>query len=169
MSIEALSLNGIESVQKFPELPKPSYGFFGRIVYWIRDANNHGVLWRTIVTTTALVVSLLMIVSIVLSPLFIITFREYIKQNEKARYDAEYKEVLAIAKDQARQNFMRGRLAPLRDLDVKFWPFSNKRKKLIQLLDLPPQEAKKYSNIELVRMVALRHNDFIHRCNLTLS
>lgn len=152
-----------------PELPKMKpreLNWMGRIVNWIRDAENYGIIYRVVVNTIAIFTSMLMVVSIVLSPLFIYGFKEYIRQCERALFDKKFDTLLQMATEHGRQFFIKGRLAPLDTIDISLW--ASTRRRMVKDLELKKEEAQNLKDIELVRMVGCKYDDFISRYGLKI-
>ena len=133
----------------------------------ICNAEKHGIIYRVIVFTLAIFTSFFLIVSVVLSPLFIYGFKEYIRQCERQRYDNKYKKLLQIAKEHGTHSFLKGRIAPLDTIDINLW--GSTRKHIIKDLELKKEELKGLSDKVLVRMAATKYDDFLERYNLRIS
>lgn len=151
-------------VPNFPKAKPRELNWMGRIVEWIRKSQQEGFIYRISVLVFTVLISVALIISIILSPIFIYGFREYILQQERARYDQMHHELVKMAEDFGTQNFLRGRLNPLdaASINVK----RSTRKKLIKNLSLNSEEAKKISDRELVKRIAAMNDQFLDQAKL---
>jgi hypothetical protein len=167
MTIITVPISKDTFIPILPKLPPRELNWMGKIVSWIRDAPNNGIIYRIVVVTLAIFTSFILIVSIVFSPLFIYGFKEFIRQSERTRYDKKYNELLQIASEHGRQSFLRGRLAFFDTIDINLW--SETRKRIIKDLDLKKEGARHYKDIDLVRMIAAKYDDFLDRYDLKIK
>ncbi|NGX59448.1 MAG: hypothetical protein KR126chlam3_00599 [Chlamydiae bacterium] len=145
-----------------PNLPKMNprdLNWMGRFVDWIRDAENYGSFYKVYVYALTIFTSMLMVISIVLSPLFIYGFKEYIRQCERARFDKEFDSLHQMATEHTWQLFLQGRLDPLKNVDASL--SRSERDHIIKDLELKKEDAKKIKDIDLLRMAAKKYPDYI--------
>jgi len=69
-----------------PHEPR-SLNWLGRTVEWIRHAESRGVFRKVLIYTLAFFTSILLCLSLVGLPLFVLGFKEYMIQKERSRYD----------------------------------------------------------------------------------
>ncbi len=153
-----------------PNLPKMNprdLNWMGRFVDRIRDAENYGSFYRVYVYALTIFTSMLMVISIVLSPLFIYGFKEYIRQCERARFDKEFDSLHQMATEHGRQLFNQGRIAPLKTIDISL--SGSQRDQMIKKLGLEKAEAQNHKDIDLLQMVACKDDDYLSPYGLTIQ
>jgi len=149
-------------------MPVREFNWMGRVVHWVRDSKEHGIIHHTVVTTLAIFTSFALIFSIVLSPLFIYGYKEYIRQCERAVYDQKYKELLKIATEHGTQSFLKGRITPLVTANFSLGWTNMTRNRIIKDLDLNRGEAAILSDRDLLLRAALKFDNVIQRYGLKI-
>jgi hypothetical protein len=151
---------------ELPELEPRNPNWMGKIVQTIRSFEHSGIIQKVFIYTITLFVSLFLVTSIIFSPLFIYGFKEYIRQSERSAFDKRYLHLLNIATEHGKHRFLTGRLAPLDNVRISLgW---GARKQMIRDLELSPDEAGKMKDIDLVRCVAIKYDNYIKRYNITI-
>ena len=138
----------------------------GRIVSFIRAQDASNVIYRIFIQALAILISFALCLSIIGTPLLLYGFKEYIVQMERARFDHLYVELHSVCTEHAKHQFLKGRLGPLDEIDVKLR--SSTRQQMIRDLKIKPEKGKKKDDIELLRMAAVKYADFFVRYHLTI-
>ena len=144
-----------------PEMKPRQLNWMGRLIEWIRLSEDQSWFPHSIVSTIAIFVSGLLLFSVVLSPLFVYGFKEFIRQQERARYNKNFAKLVDIAADNNRVQFLRGRLDPLSKLDISLT--YSARSQIIKDLELTRQDAKEKTDQELLLAAALKFDNYIER------
>ncbi|MDN3506810.1 MAG: hypothetical protein P0S96_06240 [Simkaniaceae bacterium] len=155
-------------IPTLPEMPQREYNWMGRIIYWVRDSKEHGIIHHTVVTTLAVFTSFALIFSVVLSPLFIYGYKEYIRQCERAVYDRKFKEVLQIATQHGTQSFQKGREDPIKTANISLGWTNRTRNRIIKDLDLSREAARELSDKELLILAAKVYHNVFERYGLKI-
>lgn len=144
----------------FEHLPPRELSWIGRTVRWVHAAENYNVIYRASVTALAIFASIAMIASIIGIPLFILFFKEHIRQEQRMIFDARFNSLVDRAIDQNRHWYLRGLWAALNETR-KISVTEKLRNKLIHELHISEETAMKKSNIQLLREAAVLHPDWI--------
>ena len=156
-----LPVSSHEFTPGLPKLKPRKLNWMGRIIQWIHQSEQRGWLQHSIVSTIAIFVSFFLLFSVVLSPLFVYGFKEFIRQQERARYDKNFSKLVAIAADNNRIQFLRGRLDPLSKINISLT--SSARKQIIRDLEPYFPDAKTKTDRELFLAAALKFDNFLER------
>jgi hypothetical protein len=141
----------------------------GRVIHWVRDSRNHGLIHHTIVTTLALFTSIFLIISIVFSPLFVYGYKEYVRQCERAVSDRRDKNLLKIATEHSAAQFHNGRRKPIETADVHLGWTNGIRNRIIKDLDLSKDEARKLSDRDLLLRACVVFENVFQRYGLRIK
>jgi len=159
-----LPISSHEFTPDLPEMKPRKLNWMGRMVEWIRLSEERGWFHHSVVSTIAIIISGLLLFSVVLSPLFVYGFKEFIRQQERARYDKSFANLVNIANEANRTQFLRGRLDPLTKLDISLTP--SVRSQIIKDLELLKDGAKEITDKQLLLRAALKFDNYIERYHL---
>ncbi len=132
--------------------------WIGRMVYWVRSAEDHSPIYRATIAALAIFSSIVMLASIIGIPLFLACFKEHIRQQQRSVYDAQFQKLTEQAKDNNRHQFSLGihRSIPENiSLPVRV------RDRIIQELKIPEEQAIEMKDLELAKSAAHLHPDWI--------
>lgn len=149
-----------------PELTSPSPNWMGRLVRWIRKSDDRWRLHQALLYAITLIVSAVLICTVVLSPLFLYGFSEFVREQERDRCRAYAADLYEIAKDNNQAQFLRGRLDPLSHLNLPLR--SSTRKQMIQDLEIPREEARNKTDQELLIEAACKFNNYLERYRIEM-
>lgn len=154
-------------IPNFPTVKPRELNWMGRTVLWIRESENQGIIYRTSVFVLTFIVSVFLVVSIVFSPIFIYGFKEYILQSERERYDRMHSEIVEMAKDFGRQNFLRGRTKIFEEATIQIG--TKARKEIVETLELKLNDAKGISDYDLLQRIVLKHDHFLNNRKISIQ
>lgn len=146
-------------------LPPRQVNWIGRVVHWVHAADNYNVIYRSSIVAFAIFASIAMIVSVVGIPLFILCYKEFIRQEQRLIYDAQFKKFMKQATDQNRHWYLQGLWGPINE-SGKITITPQLREKLVHELQIPPGEASGKSDIQLLKEAACLHPDWVTEYNL---
>jgi len=153
-------------IPSLPELDNRKLGGMGKIIRWIRNARNGGLIYRVTVLTLAILTSMALLVSVVLSPIFVWGFREFIIQDQQEFFDLWKRNIRQSAIEQSNGHLHLGRTGPLKN--SKFSIRDATRKRMIHDLEIDETAASTTSDCELVQRVSLMFDNYIEKYNLMI-
>ena len=166
MSTIALPIDTKDYIPTLPEFEPKELTWKGKVIRWIRDSREEGCIFRTTVLALSIFISILLITSIFFSPIFISGFREFVRQEECAKHKGWREKVLKAATEHSLHQFRRGRIEPL--TDHKFTLRSSTRNHITYDLDITAEQAKQKTDLELLRMAAIKFDNFFERYKLKI-
>lgn len=161
MTQVTLPISSRDFALDMPSFAPRKHNWMGRVVQWIRNAENQGLFHHALISTIAIIVSVALLCSVILSPLFVYGFKEFIRQEERALYEKKFASLLEIAEQNNRNYFLKGRLDPLSTLDISL--VGSARKQMIKDLELPKKEAKDKTDRQLLLEAALKFDNYLDR------
>lgn len=110
--------------------------WMGRIVYWIRSADSKGTIQKTLIYVAAVLIALILMVSIVGSPILMYASQQYEREIRKEAFHKKFelvsdvtKESLLVTHQRAGQELLKG--------EIKLEPETRKQMIMdLRLLDL---------------------------------
>ncbi|NGX38962.1 MAG: hypothetical protein KR126chlam1_00279 [Chlamydiae bacterium] len=137
------------------------HNWVGRFVQWVRSADKLRPFQRAAIYTFVFYAAILLLLTIVGTPLVFLAFKEYIRQHERNRYELEVQSICKQAKENTNFVFKQARLAPLKHVNVSLE--QRMREQLILDCKIPEEEAEKLSDSDLINIAALNRRDFLAR------
>lgn len=143
-------------------------GLVGHIVLWIRTTEAQGIIFKILIHTFLLFVSIAMILSLVGIPFWAFAFKEFIIQNKESEDRQFFQRLFKSATEWGSSEFNRGRFHPISALQVGDLSYTTKNK-IFRAFNIKPADQKKFTNHQLVCMAATFCNDFLRRFNLVIK
>lgn len=165
MSTISFPLDSSIFTPRLPELPSRKLSWLGRLVQWIRLSETRGIAVKVIAHTITFFGSFLLLCSIVGAPLFILGFKEFIEQTERAFFQEKREKLIEVGTVRCEQEFLRGRVFPL---DYTTVELGQDRIKQIRFdLEIKPHEV--FSNQELLQRAAVKYENYLDRYLLKIA
>ncbi len=160
----------IQSKDYVPILPKPEsrkLGGMGKIVHWIRNSRTEGMIYRVSVLSLAIISSMVLLASVVLSPIFIWGFKEFMIQEQEALFIPWRRNLRDCGMEQSQHQFIHGRIAPLEN--CRLYLSYSTRKRMVHDLELDQVLADTIDNRDLLKLASLKFDNYLERYNLMIS
>jgi len=138
--------------------------WMGRIVYWIRSADSKGPVQKALIYVAAVLIALILMVSIVGSPILIYASQQYERENRKEAFHQKFERVSDVTKESllvthqlAGQELLKG--------EIKLQPETRKQ----MITDLRPLDCSGLSDRDLLKTLLLNDKEALARYRLKIS
>lgn len=124
----------------FPPMEPHKPNFTTSFVQWIRKIDDgHSLIYKVTAHAFVILLSIVLLSSVIFSPLLLYGFKEYIQQEERAFYDQKYNHLKEYAKDHIWYWYNRRRFSPPKEPELPS-TFANKKIESEKILKAEPAQ-----------------------------
>lgn len=167
MSTVTLPIETKDFIPTLPNLEVRKLGMMGKVIRWIRDSRQEGFIYRITVLTLSILTSMVLLGSIVLSPIFIWGYKEFMIQEQDDFFHPWKKNIRDCAMEHVKFQYMHGRIAPLDACKISLSRATKKR--IVHDLELSEEITKQISNRDLLKLASLKYDNYLERYDLMVS